>query len=356
MTSSYMQPAAEFPDGIYSTQQHGGECRWIERKREEMLALLASESPPEFRTIHAITKRDEDGGPTHYAGPFNVDIDGESIEEAIAAFRKFLGKLQGLRLDLDMVRFFATGGRGFHAEIQQACVFPKVPAEGVADLPKLYRALALELYVDCMDMRVYSCGRGRMWRTPNVQRENSAFKVPLTREEALAMTPSLYAELCSAPRPHPELTPACYAPALGTLFAKARDAVAIKAKRTPGKVAKALQNRFRDCLKVPLPPSLLALGSGAFPAREGAGFNLVALQFCCAAHALGTSEDDLVKLCSGLIANHDSDGRRYNTPRKREAELRRMFAYTENAPYEVSIGGIRSILPRSVPANDLRGL
>jgi len=44
--------------------------------------------------------------------------------------------------------------------------------------------MAYKLYVDTLDLRVYSAKRGRMWRTPNVQRENGKYKVPISLGEA----------------------------------------------------------------------------------------------------------------------------------------------------------------------------
>ncbi len=43
----------------------------------------------------------------------------------------------------------------------------------------------------------------RMWRTPNVVRENGNYKVPLTADEALNMTAANYLQLCAAPRSAP---------------------------------------------------------------------------------------------------------------------------------------------------------
>ena len=67
---------------------------------------------------------------------------------------------------------------------------------------------------------------------------------------------------------------------------------------------------------------------------------------------MGTSEDDLVTLCAGLLETHQGDGERYGTPRKREYALRQTFEYIENSGYDMSIGGIKSILPRNCPCND----
>ncbi len=60
-------------------------------------------------------------------------------------------------------------------------------------MPLIFREVAYKLFVDTLDMRVYSARRGRMWRAPGVQRENGKFKVPLTKDEAFNMRVKDYA-------------------------------------------------------------------------------------------------------------------------------------------------------------------
>lgn len=355
MTSNNLiQPAAEIPDGKHSTQLHGGRCPWIERDRDDLLSILASESPPQFRTVLGAVQFNADGKVTHSTGPMYADFDG-AIYETIADFKTFLGRLQCLDIDLAQVRLFATGGRGFHAEIPMACFVTSSPSGGTADLHRIYREMALALLVDTMDCRVYT--NRRMWRVPNVRRDNGLFKVPLTAAEAMAMTPELYSALCSTPRWFPELAPATLAPGLACLYDEAsrKHAVAQVRKRTTSKQGEAFKQRFGS-RGAALPPSLQALAAGRLPAREGVGFNSVALQLCVTAQALDVTEDELITLARGLIDKHRGDGDRYNTPSKRERELREMFRFAEKSGYEVSIGGIRSILPAGFRCNDFRSL
>lgn len=352
MQNKWIQPESEIPDGDFFYQRHG-EGAWYAVTRDELLNKLAGNNPPAFRTVAGITQSDENGKPTHLSGPFYADFDGD-LGDCCDAFKKFLGKLQALGVTLDQCRLAATGGRGMHVEIPAACFMGKVPPGGVPDLHRVYREMAHSLFVETLDLRVYSVKR--MWRTFHVQRPNGLFKVPLTVAEALSITADNYAELCSAPRPFQSLEPAVLCGALGLIYTKARDKASSprnKAKATKG--AALLQARCK-AVGAPLPPSLLSLCSGVIPAREGVGFNLIALQLCTTAHAMNMDEDALVSLAGPLIQKHESDGIRYNSPRRREQELRRMFSYTEDAPYDLSIGGIRSILPKSARANDLRGL
>lgn len=348
-------PYLPLPSGTFFVTT--GQRTWAPVSRDELIEHLQGARPPEFRVILGIQGDPdferltvEEQRKLAYSGPAYFDLDGEDIEEAIDAFKRLLDKLQGEGLDLNALRLYATGGRGFHVEVSPACFVPGgLPVGGVAGLPHIYREMAQELYVDCMDMRVYSAKRGRMWRTPNRQRDNGQYKVPLSLDQALAMTVELYAELCSAPRTFPPLAAPTFCAALGLLYAKAKDKVAnAKPKRSSGG---ALRQRFG----AQLPPSIAALCAGRIPARGG--WNVIALQLATLADESGIGEDALIEKCQGLIQAHDSDGSRYNTPAKREAELRRMYQYIAgNVCYSASVGGLRSILPAGMRVNDFRGL
>jgi len=104
------------------------------------------------------------------------------------------------------------------------------------------------------------------------------------------------------------------------------------------------------------PPSLARLMAGEGSA-ENTGFNKIALQIAITSHALGKTEEQVLAACEGLVANHVSDGSRYNTPDKRRAELARMFSYTADNPcYDFSTDAVRSVLPKGEKAPDLDGL
>ena len=139
-----------------------GKGAWQDVTPAELREMLEGTSPPAFRTV--LVRH----GADTYQGPFHIDVDADDIEEAIEAMRKVLDKLEALGLDLNAARLFATGGKGFHAEVPEACFMSKPgPVEG---LPRIYSQMAHAEYVDYWDLRVYSGGRGRLWRVPNVFR------------------------------------------------------------------------------------------------------------------------------------------------------------------------------------------
>jgi hypothetical protein len=339
-----------------------GKTTWTPTDAEALADLLQGQNPPEFRTILAVQGAPDFGRLTAdqvkalaYAGPFYADLDGE-IGEVIPAFKALLTKLQALGLDLEAVRLFATGGRGFHLEIPPECFLPSgLPAGGIVGLPHVFREMAHQLYVNCLDMRVYSAKKGRMWRVPNRQRDNGKYKVPVTLGEALSMTVETYAELCAAPRAFPALAAPKFCADMGLMFAKAKGKVeAGKAKRKAS--ASATEKELRSRFGAKLPGSILALGAGEFPVRDGVGWNQVAMQLALLAIGLGIDKGTLVAACKGLIAGHHSDGR-YSSASRRESQLREQYDYLDGNPcYDVSVGGIRSILPQGLKTYDFRGM
>lgn len=360
-----LDPSMPLPPGV-TFFVTAGERPWIAKDAAQALAHLEGNNPPEFRTILGIVGAPDFDRMTadeiravQYVGPWYADLDGETIEEVVTAFKGLLAKLQAKGLDLGACRLFATGGRGFHIEVPPECFLPGgLPAGGVVGLPHIYREMALELYVNCMDMRVYSAKRGRMWRVPNRQRDNGAFKVPLTVAEALSITAESYAELCSGPRALPPLAAPTFCPGLASLYSAARDKVnrPTRSRKQPEKLATELDRRFK-ARGLPLPPSLLLLLAGKLPARDDVGWNTICVQVAITARAMGMDEDTLIKLAEPLLAGHHGDSGRYATRSQRERELRNKLAYFDGEGlYDFSAAGIKSILSKGLPCNDLEGL
>jgi hypothetical protein len=337
-------------------QPTGGSEAWqhaLSEHREKILADIR----PAFTTVLDASAIPEKGmakeelDEIKYSGPFYLDWDAESIEEAIEGFHAFLKKMTDGGVNLHSLRLYATGGRGFHVEVPAELFMPKVPKGGTSFLPGIYREMAMEYMTPCLDMRIYTAKRGRMWRTPNVLRSNGMYKVPLSVDQALRMTAEDYELVCAKPAGSPPIHPPELNIDLSTVYSKCHD-----------KITKAVKNRS----KTNKDRELLAKFKGEWPKSikrimncegiiPGTGFNRIAMQLAITANALGKSAEDLIEQCEGLIANHDSDGR-YNSPRKRKQALREMWHYTnESDAYSYSRGGIRSLLEPDVDTSDLDG-
>lgn len=337
---------------FYYLQRVGGEEDWSPIPASQLEAVTAR-SQPMFVTALAVNKLVEDLEPDQrdklcYEGPFYVDFDGPEISVVADQLRAFVTKLEGLGLDLESVSFYATGSKGFHAEIPSKCFVEKPSKGGTQNLPIIYKEMAFALWVDNMDMRVYSQGRGRMWRQCNVQRPNGTFKVPLTLDEVRNIDATSYQEIVSAPREAiprkaPEL---CVDMAI--LYAKAEQKVSERMKARGKSKADPVAKEKAGCDSI----KFMMAGVGV---KTGVGFHELALQLAIIANTAGLSEEQLLQECDLLIANHAGDGNRYNSPSKRRAELLRMHRYcADNPMYEFKVGAIKVLLTH--PAPDLDGI
>ncbi len=336
----------------YYVQQTGGEESWFPIPASRR-AAFEREKKPTFITVLSVSKMVEDLSyedklDLHYIGPMYFDWDSKEEIVIIDKVNTFLDKLENLGVDLSMCSLFATGGKGYHLEIPPQVFMDKVPPKGVKGLPGIYKEVALELFVDTLDLRIYSAQRGRMWRTVNKQRENGRYKVAITATEMRNMTPETCRELTSAPRTDIVIAKPEYAMDLAIVFEKAAQKVeALLKKRKAFKPdPKAKEKAGAESIQ------WMMAGLGIKP---GAGFHEIAIQLSIAATTAGLSEEAFVIECAGLINNHQSDSVRYNTPEKRAEELARMHRYMDgNFCYEFSIGAVKSLLTHSAP--DLDGL
>lgn len=336
----------------YYVQKIGGEESWspIPASRR---AVEIEKHHPMFVTVLSLSKLVEDLNHEEkmdltYAGPMYFDWDSKEDTEIIVKVNAFLDKLVGMGVDLSMCSLFATGGKGYHLEIPQQVFMDKVPPKGTKGLPNIYKEVALKLIVDTLDLRIYSAKSGRMWRQPNVQRPNGRYKVPITVTEMREMTPEFCLQVTSSQRPGPVITKPEFCVDL-----------AIEFERAAQKVESLLKKRknFKPDPKAKekaLGPSVQWMMAG-LGIKPGTGFHELAVQMGIVANTGGLSEEELLTECAGVIASHESDGDRYNTPKKREEELRRMHRYMEGNPcYEFSIGALKNLMSHSAP--DLDGL
>jgi len=287
-----------------------------------------------------------------FVGPAYFDFDAANIGEAIDAVQDFGKKLADTGLDLDQARWYLSGSKGLHCEIPPAC-FRANPFGFEPTLPLLYKELTYSVFIDTMDLRVYSMRMGRMWRVPNVPRENGQFKVPVSWSEVETLTPEIYMGMTSAPRPYPPIVPPSFTIELALIYERAANKVEkpIQQRKQADEAGAELRKRFKGSL----PPSVKVIANGKV--ASPAGFQQVATQLAIVAVALGMPEETLIQECSGLTSSHASDSNRYNTPAKRIAEIRRMHRYmaTSNS-YAFSSGAVRSILPAGMRTPDLSGL
>lgn len=328
---------------------------WIPALADERANLIRTKKPALTTVLDVDSTFEEDmsaeqHAAVRYRGPCYWDIDSENIESAIEQAKKLLVLIQSKGVDLNMLRCHLSGGRGVHILMDPAIFMPKVPSNGTPHLPSIYKEMVWStLFVDDVDLRVYSSRKGRMLRSPNVQRDdNGAYKVSVTADEIFNLTPETYAQLCASPRNEVPVEPPKFCPELGLAFSVAQDKVVKAAARR-----KTKKNQCDDLKKFGGAwPETLQLVINGLGLREDVGFNQVALQVCITACTLGIDEEKLLADCSGLIETHKGDSSRYGTPGRRRAFLKEMFRYVDSNPlYDFSAGGVLSLLIPEVRAN-----
>lgn len=331
-------------------QVTGGEEDWKAVPVSHM-DHIKIELQPMFVTVLSVSKLVEDLSyedkmKLSYEGPLYFDFDCPDEQLVIDKVNQFLSKLEALKVDLSMCRLYATGGRGYHIEIPQGVFMSKPRA--VANLPAIYREVALDLCVDTLDLRVYSQGRGRMWRQCGVKRENGRYKVPISLAEMRSMTPEACQQLTSEPRQPLPVTAPKLCVDLSILY-----------DRCAQKVDELFKKRLKfkpdpEAKKKAYCESIIWMMDG-LGLKPGTGFQEISTQLAIAASTAGLTEDEFIRDCQGIIANHVGNGNRYDTPSKRTDELRRMYRYMYgNICYEFSVGAIKSLLVH--PAPDLDGI
>lgn len=336
-------------------QQRGKEDQWLMALSQDRAKVLSQK--PAFLTVLELTAipEDNDWSKTRYRGPFYADFDaGDDLELVCDQFKAFLGRLDGdLGFDITQARLYASGSKGFHIEIPQECFIQKVPPTGIPWLAYAYRMMAEALFVETLDLNVYTGKRGRQWRVTNVERENGCYKVPISVEDALTITPEVYRELIKEPRPEPAITPPTTNAAFAMLFERSREKVVtmMRTKKKRSDKALALLKPWKDARKTP--PSIEKIMSGEDLA-PGAGFQAIAMQLSVYAASVEMPLAEFLERCQGLIENHVSDGVRYNTGSKRREELSRMWQYmNDNTLYDFEVGPMVRLLKQGTDTSDL---
>jgi hypothetical protein len=337
-------------------QQQGKESAWkldSAERREKVIGDLK----PVFSTVLDLTTvpDDNDWSKVRYRGPFYADFDAEGdLELVCEQFKLFLLKLDDqLDFDLSQARLFATGSKGFHVEIDQRSFMAKVPPTGTAWLAYVYRAMAESLMVDTLDLNVYTGKKGRQWRTPNVRRENGCYKVELSLEEAMGMTPDLYLELIKEPREAQLLTPPSCNSKFMMLFERSKDKVVtqMRGKKKRQAAANVLLDPWKKAKKTP--PTMQGIMDGTL-VSEGARFQELAMQLSIYAVSVEMPLDEFLDRCRGLCESHVSDSKRYGSFDRRREELTRMWNYmNESSLYDFDVGPLRKLVKSSHTMSDL---
>jgi P4 family phage/plasmid primase-like protien len=206
-----------------------GAEKWKAMDSASVAGYLA-DAEPMFATMMLTTATEEQPEDAFYiTDRIFFDIDRENIEDAIESTSELVGNLVSKGLPLEAIGVWASGSKGCHVAIPLVAFLQDGAAglrtEDLKALPTIFKEIVgdVALFVDGLDLSIYSAKRGRMLRRANVQRKNGAYKVVIPAGELATLTPARYAELVSAPRSAVAVSPAPYCPDLAAIWTAARD-------------------------------------------------------------------------------------------------------------------------------------
>ena len=178
-----------------------GKSKWI----------LADENNPiptaTFETVLSLDRNPADLESSldqAYWGPFYIDIDDEDFSKAHITAKnitRYLVNSYNLLPEEDL-KIYASGKKGFHILLNPYLLMDHKPRKA---LPYRYKLMAAIIQTNLgvkLDMVVYSGKKGRMWRRPNMMRDdNHKFKVGLTYMELVSEDSDyIINTLCCKPR------------------------------------------------------------------------------------------------------------------------------------------------------------
>lgn len=261
------------------------------------------------RAFHITTLAVSDPAPENwdnvkYRGDWWFDVDEPNLEKAITSLHGLMDALEKLDVNLEHLRYFASGSKGFHVRVP-ATLFDGDKEQ--KNLPKIYERMALRLVFDYrvtgIDMNLYNGKTGHLLRVENKQRPDGRFKVPISFAEARTLTVEQYAELTRQPReiPIPLVPESAKSEGLCRLFAECR----ITAENLPKNTKRATPSADLAVLNGKIPRCVEWLSQGKN--TNSAGWNAKAMQLTAFQQAGGVLPDSLLEAAA---QNHKGDSGR----------------------------------------------
>lgn len=315
--------------------------KYYKREGKSQWILADENNPPSgmvFETVLALESNPDDLESSldqRYFGPFYIDIDNEhDLESALSdakAVVKYLAVGFGLKPDTDM-KIFATGKKGFHIEVNPH-VFMDNKFKPL--LPYRYKLMAAGVQKATevkLDMVVYSGKKGRMWRLPNVERDNGNFKVELTYTEVLVEDVAFVNKVMTSQR------------ALSQPFKKvARNALAeswFKASEIHLSQTKEIVEE--SILSVNDVPDCIMKLKGLANINTNARFNGLVLNAATYGARMGWDFNKAIGFFKPMLEYHSSV---YKSPEDKHSHFENVFGFVaENKDYKFDCGFICKIV------------
>ena len=338
-----------------------GKSEWLPEladRRDEYI----EKNNPEFVTVLDVNQvwgKDEvRPADLAFRGPLYLDWDGEGeIQDVLDAVKRFMSKLEDLDFNLDCALWYLSGNKGVHCTITMenfldAETLKKVNRVGIGDLPSVYRTMVSDeqIITSFMDMRVYTSGKGRMWRTENRPRQlkdgRTTYKVGISAQQLKGLDEAGYWDWVSSPRPKIYPAPPSINTQLAVNFGRAntkvRDLRAARKRNASDEVS------FSGW-EGKIPPTIEEAFNGV-GIQQVMDLNSIKMQLCIAATAVGfdklSDENRFIQAIQGFIKSRvGTPGAAHQTAASIEAVMRNCFkTVAQNTCYAYTPKGFASIL------------
>jgi len=333
--------ASEWSDWVIVNDEHPEDpwytARQLKAARVTVLSLSGDPLTPT-----------QQGAPVKYHGPLYFDIDNQGdLPGALASSVELCNKLKSLGVHEDQLEIHLSGSKGVHVYISPQ-VFSKQGQLPHANLPEVYATLAWQLWVEGLDMQVYSAEKGRMFRPANAKRPDDKYKVRVTYEELCNLTEEGYREMVKAPRKFPKSSqePTGFAKKLGMLFESALTSTVSRRKAqstfqpVPEHAFASFQGGAPSCV------TLLAHGNRRQVKGDSTtSFNNLCIQMACWAKA-GSPDPTILETMTRLAVENNPSSK--GVPEHvRKQQMSATMQYVKAQPnYTFSCGGIKKLLSR----------
>ena len=235
-------------------------------------------------------------------------------------------------LDPYSMRFFASGSKGFHAEIPAELVGAQT---GDPQLPILYKRIvahwAAQLGLETLDLSIYSMGKGKMWRLPNVKRSNGRYKVPLGLEEVRDLPFEEIWKLTEAPREIEQVEVDLSANEdLGNFYRNVRAEIYEELSRQ--KKSETLSEEQRTKLAEKVPPCIEHIISKQPKKSDHVNFNKLVVNLVSYFQAAGFARAAAFQAVEGFLRQYPHS-ETYDTADKRLKHWETIWRFYEGSDY-----------------------
>lgn len=276
-------------------------------------------------------------------GPLVIDLDAEDFEKALQESLQIISYLEQVYgVDPNQLRIYLSGKKGLHLEIDQV-ILGATPGQYLPlEYKRIVSKIAADLGLETVDFSMYSQGKGKMFRLPNVQRSNGRYKVPVMLSELMGLDTNRLVDMTREPREldqdeqpeNPKL-----ADMLNAEFLKARQQVADDLEQS--KSVQPIQTAALG--KLDSDPDCIAALLRCTHKTDRINFNKLCLNLAAYFTGRGYSLQETMPAVSAFLDNfQDSDT--YKTRTDREKHFTGLFHYIQSNPaYSFSCGFIRGL-------------